>query len=798
MVDPTSAAIPPNPAQDPAADNSATFGNYNQYLQQIGVNASTAQNLLTTVQKQINTVTNVPSTVGGYLSKINDNLNAAGVSFNPYPNVLDTYSTYTYHIKFCIASDQDALKVNSLDTWTQVPKEVIAESGVTAGFNIKDFEIKNICSPQEKIGIATQVSWSMTLLEPYGMSLVDRLFTLARQMGVSDHMKCKYFIETWFNGINDDGTPTELVKHKVWRVVLRKVDADNNSSGTTYSLEGIVDGSMAHSNELGVIPSTLTVNEVSTMADFWYSFQTKLNQQLTSLDFDKINQRIEYAFVLPNGWKNWKFTRKNTDSARQSGFDFTNPDKPNVTIPGGWDIQKILISVMSMTEEGKIYTLGPTGTDGQTQQTSTKAASQGVAMIPHIQSKVEFVGYNYLYNDYVKKITFYFHDYITTRAYIDRSFIQNSEQLSVQKARLKSFISENRLAKTYYYNFTGLNTDVIKFDFKLDPYWSSLLPPYGGYNNSTVWDPAPQVNGQSAPENILNSYNKARYDLGKAQVDLKNLQNADTKDRGNDYNTKLEAAKNAVTSAENTLATFKGIDTSYYEIRFATDSAGEQSIGGIIIKNADILKSQKVQQDIASRLAYKITRSKTIGDRYLETIRPQDPSANPLPISSTITREPIQQDNSNSGEGKSEPSSTGNGQGAPKTRGLLASSLDNVMSPQFAKVELEIRGDPYWMGFDNIENLKYLDPNSKPSAQVAVQTATYGSGECGFLLFFRTGEEPNEDTGFVDFNNTSFAFNGLYVVTEVVNHFRDGEFRQTLKAIKDVAMYAAWRDLQPK
>jgi hypothetical protein len=63
--------------------------------------------------------------------------------------------------------------------------------------------------------------------------------------------------------------------------------------------------------------------------------------------------------------------------------------------------------------------------------------------------------------------------------------------------------------------------------------------------------------------------------------------------------------------------------------------------------------------------------------------------------------------------------------------------------------------------------------------------AWFYSGENGFILSFRTGEAPNENTGLMQFDSSSVAFDGLYGVREIVSSFRDGKFSQMLKAMRD-------------
>ena len=119
----------------------------------------------------------------------------------------------------------------------------------------------------------------------------------------------------------------------------------------------------------------------------------------------------------------------------------------------------------------------------------------------------------------------------------------------------------------------------------------------------------------------------------------------------------------------------------------------------------------------------------------------------------------------------------------PRTRGLVAAILNDVTSsPYFVQVELEIRGDPYWLGLGNVlENAYIASQATAPPSNAA----WFYSGDTGFMLTFRTGEAPNENTGYMDFSNTSVAFMGLYAATNIRSTFRDGKFTQTIKAVRD-------------
>ena len=113
-------------------------------------------------------------------------------------------------------------------------------------------------------------------------------------------------------------------------------------------------------------------------------------------------------------------------------------------------------------------------------------------------------------------------------------------------------------------------------------------------------------------------------------------------------------------------------------------------------------------------------------------------------------------------------------------------------------IELEIRGDPYWMGSGNVVDDSLTVLNLMPGAQNLPSTtapagvrANFLASTVMFLLSFRTGENYNQNTGIMTFENSSVFYNGAYGVIEVTNSFKSGSFTQTLKAVKDVFAQSA-------
>jgi hypothetical protein len=135
---------------------------------------------------------------------------------------------------------------------------------------------------------------------------------------------------------------------------------------------------------------------------------------------------------------------------------------------------------------------------------------------------------------------------------------------------------------------------------------------------------------------------------------------------------------------------------------------------------------------------------------------------------------------------------------------LFGTVLGNVRdaSSEFIEVEMEIRGDPYWLGAGHLEENKIILAKAGAISKDQLpdsNTALYHTGDEMMLLTFRTGQPPDNDTGIMDLNGgNSSSFNGLYRVLTVTHHFKMGQFTQNLHASKDVYTQVVDQDLAAK
>jgi hypothetical protein len=733
-------------------------------------------------------------------------LNKVGLGFEHVPNVLDQYANYTYHLRWSLTDDISGSTVKNREEFNNVKKIVIAESGMTTGFNIIDFELENICAPNMKTQTSIHVKFKMTIKEPYGFSLLDKIYSASRTMGVKNHLTNSSFIELWFTGYDEQGNiQTPQLKnslYKLFRVIITDMDSDTTAEGTTYSLEGVFDNMYATTDHV-MISAALNIGPVVTIGDFFKQYETELNNVQDNLEYDS-KKRITYKFVVPDWMSNWKFSQSPTTSTRNSEIDVkdkNNLSNPTISISKGMDINTVLYFVISMTKEGQQFVAGENRSPGSPSSptagnTGSSLSANGMANIILIHSKAQLIGFDYLTNDYVRKITYTFTAYPTAKALVSPSNAAAAMQENQQKDKKAVLSASGRYNKVYEYIFTGRNLDIIRFDIKLKWFWQSPIPNQLGTNVYSNWTVAPQLNNSGPLVNILNQYKSAKARLAKAQAEKESLTR---KLSGVTEVEWEELARNAllqvnqeITRTQEEIASF-GQSARRFQVLWGDLSPGSQAIEGatesqsqnIQIGDRNLLADPRVIRDLANMQVWKKMSDDPRLNLYLEDL-PSLAVENPIPVSFVSTQEPVSQGATGGGDGAPpEKSSNNSGPGnIPPGRSLVATVLNDVtFNPYLVECDLEIRGDPYWIGLGNVKEDEVIATMQAPKDTKTA--AWFLNGETGFVLTFRSGTAPSEKTGLMDFSSESVAFAGIYNVHTVKSYFSNGQFRQNLKASRD-------------
>lgn len=761
---------------------------------------------------------------------------------NAKPNVLDNFANYTYHVVFSIVNEEHAKTATADTDLNSLSRIIIAESGATVGFNISSFTMTNTVSPGFKHQNQAVTEWKMTITEPYGLTFPDYMVLAAKDtaINVQNCAKFPYFLELWFTGYDENGNIVEpKVTRKVWRVMLLDFDVTTNQTGTVYNLTGIVDNNIGTANQFSMPSAVISLNGVNTFGGAMDALTKSLNDAAKKSE-NKDQSATTYKIILPDSvnMRDWAIERNPQDDQRSID---------SIPINKGQDIGNFIMKVLSKCGTSAESYLRGTSPGG----TAPSIDNNGLGRIVQLFTEVKLGKYDTDYNDYQKEITYRIVPFTTTRVVRDPDEAKKQSQIGIQRSKLQYLMDNNLLAKKYEYFYTGRNTDVIKFDVHVENFWAITLPTYlggrtyGQATNGAVAAPSTQypreVLGYSAKHKLAEevSARLANPDslVGAVPGNLSPStfsqlsKNPTLNGLGNDIPVLSQAAGQVINSVGNTNMnkTLTALSSKANSILNSVDAikAIKEEFANLSTLNSTPIPTFDTQQ-VTTPAAKIYNNLKTAGSaarvgpyadnptlarysqaaaaspgsealrksNYLEDIKPELEKDDPLLVSFLVDPEPTAQNSVNNGnETKNKMSAdSASGQFAVG-QSLWGATIANLYDNKFMlEIEIEIRGDPWWIGMTNLEENAFA---ANTSATVD-DKANYLIGENMFLLTFKIGSNYNELTGLMDFNDNNDYFNGIYSVLEVENRFENGAFTQKLKAFKEMFSQKVNKEITPK
>ena len=714
-------------------------------------------------------------------------------------NPLNDYSNYTYHLRWFATNDIDSYSIDGNSdpsTVDNLNKMIIAESGVTAGFNITDFSIHTVCGPNITTNNMPATKWSMTVVEPYGISLVDRIRSGTQQLGTANHMTSPYFIDLWFTGFNPDGSYIndnvigQKTNYHLWRMIITQITSKTTEGGTTWSIEGVVDGELANSNQNSTVGGSSTIKTGNTFGDFLDNLTKTFNLQEEAANVQADKTLVKYKIIAPDEVRAWDISglKPSESSQRNSDYDLKDLKKKEIKLNKGQDIGSVINYVASMNETAINWIQGK-NSDGSQKTSGPNLQDHGLIKVFMIHSSIKVVGWDTWTNDYIKEVTYTLTPYISAKANVDEAQIRSSQQPDVQTAKVKQIVGNRKLRRAYNYVYTGRNTEVIKFDIAINTFWQVAI---NGYNNQNSY--SQQTQGPVASKNSIGYVTGKGYNskLGaqqraKLSVDQTQLDTLKKNNAGEDQINKQQQLVDADTTAlrQTTLAEHK---LSY----FYPEDINKN--GGSVVNNLlAAVKDSSSKNILQNEIKYYNSRQQKIANNFAEDFGLyQSTSSNPFAVAVTVKKEPSAANAEQNVESPKTPAtSSGNGSNSASTRGLIGAvfgNINNNESGEFVSISLEIRGDPYWLGPGNVREKYLVETNSGVVDKTKMEdSALYITGDEFIVMSFRSGQAPDEYTGIMDLNSgTTSAFQGIYYVTEVQSEFKGGQFTQTLTACLDL------------
>ena len=208
----------------------------------------------------------------------------------PSTNVLHDYATYTYRITLGAQDIRDHQEIASGDFIRGIPKITTmmmasgggqAVDGVTRDpifaedFYIEDVEIATIVGLNERGNGSNNVWIEFKIIEPYAVSLIERLLALANKLGYNNYIEIPYIFKIEFIGYDDAGNQIGTIPQttKYIPFKLMWMDFVTKGQGAMYSVTAVPTNHFAFKDTIEALPQGAEI-AAGTVEEFFNGKQT--------------------------------------------------------------------------------------------------------------------------------------------------------------------------------------------------------------------------------------------------------------------------------------------------------------------------------------------------------------------------------------------------------------------------------------------------------------------------------------------------------------------------------------------
>lgn len=703
---------------------------------------------------------------------INDTTVAAA-SYSP--NTLNEYHNVSYAIRLVavagLPTTYDAYMALR-DTDRMV---VIAETG-SSRYGIDSLHISNLVGETHRtsnLGVK-ETKMEITISEANGISLLDSIRNACEVLQIPNYATAPFYLEVRFHGYSDNGQPVDRIGFSEDPDIL-------DTSGrrkygfllyavnfTTFEMDVTTGGGARYT--IGMIPVNESVNDA-------LSWRSSNPISLSGRTFDECRLALEkslnddvrfrYFGAELDRYEIISHDRELNQAIMQGdGERGTEIFSPSVQFGKGESITNMLISLIlnsSIAGKYKLYV-------------DDAKKADAVMQIWRIYPEVSYTGeYDYSLNRYHRRIRINIMPYRTVMPVLNQQHLQaiNSSDTVLELKR------RNFLKKRYHYTFSGLNTEVINFDLRMNFNWGSLTQVYEGVYRGfeTV------AHGQVYDENIVKRVaalnaraNQLSESTRAAEEALRGLGEnpGETDDRLTDLHIQLNEAKRREAELADLRDRISGTIDYSDRITTKTGVKGDVSAQSVERYETAIKEQQQKIRDLQNA-AGQYQASRIAGNRYATYAEDIDRASVIYPIS--FLRNPR---DTTTQYGSGNPGGRDIGKSVLST---IYEQLHGVVSSSLQTSTMEIRGDVYWFGLTSMDA---LTPEGADVARSSAAFPNYDIGDHYVVVIFRypTGSTDNGMLNFTD----SGMMNGVYRIVSVDHSFSNGSFTQSLRMQRVTAL----------
>tara|TARA_B100001057_G_C22864805_1_gene956029 strand:+ start:2245 stop:4959 length:2715 start_codon:yes stop_codon:yes gene_type:complete len=680
-------------------------------------------------------------------------------------NVLNKYDNVTYKWTMYMIRPEDVNQYDRILRTDPPRARVICESGVESEINIQSVEhdMKLTFNKRMTDREAVANMFSMQLIEPQGATLYTRIVVAAQELNIINHLKACYLLELKFLGYNEDGSPANnITSPYYYACTMTALDFQYSEGATRYRADLIETTQDAFKKLTLHLKEDLTI-QASTFGNFLSNLEVKVNEQEARQVLNSISKQWPHVYKFGTGgngaesWGSWAF-----DTG--TGISGETPDLSSVSITGdgnltfvikqGTSISDIIIIALMQTKNFRKLPTDDGGfhKDNPNDQTAKPPTFKELSKWFAFDCKTVYMMYDTVAKDFAKEFTINIAGYTVPELSHDaKTFEEVVTKKSIQVARLRNLVSKELLKKRFDYAHTGLNTEVLGLDIYLNNSYYQLQALNQGEGRF-------EGQSQAGEGKSDNQFNRNSTTISEIKQKLRVAQ---------DELRQIKGQKDSFFSNQANLGNPPELAAKEREFKNKIDAKQEQIKQLEEVKEDIINKTVPLLQEEAAkeRLKQGDRANLVSGDRYLT--QSELFGRNKLDDNKT---HPVSFDISNVN------SKATNGPDENDTSGAVflgAVELNLNSLGDLVQQQINIRGDPYWLG----------RPKSR---KATLYGANYEKGGVSYFLNVNFPTYPNQDSGLMQIPEANFGIVGAYRVHTVVANYSEGQFTMTLQSYRDI------------
>jgi hypothetical protein len=345
-------------------------------------------------------------------------------------------------------------------------------------YNIQDVEFESVVGMNKMTKSSSMITGSMTIIEPYGVSLLNSLIQAATDPVTGlpgNYVAQPYMLELNFVGYDDQGKPIPGdqvgLTRKRFPIRLLTMKIGVSGKGAEYKISFCPTGSTPHHLKDSYVPDTFSIN-AKTVGEFFDKFAIQLNNYWkTEVSASKRQFADGIKFDIDP-----KIRESSIVDPQKTGLAKSNPDAKGKTV----DITAMNFSVPhSMSIIDVVHRIMPSCQffidQLGLQKPNTAASQEQIYSHFKITTRVEYAGITPggaiiegAFDNYNNRrnmiMTYGIHQY---------TILDPTHPLLPQGSNSSLFV-----IKDYQYTYTGQNLDVIDFKLQFDTTYYTALQSY--------------------------------------------------------------------------------------------------------------------------------------------------------------------------------------------------------------------------------------------------------------------------------------------------------------------------------